>query len=192
MSAIRTFIAVEIFRDIRSNIERWIRSLQHKVNGVKWVETQNLHVTLKFLGDVAADDLPEITNTVMKATSQVEPFTLELFGSGAFPNMKAPRTIWIGCRDGAKQLTRLAMAIEDALSRLDFPKEARPFSPHLTIGRAKQKVADMTPLLTSGQAESFGQCSISEASLFSSDLTRSGPIYKKLAALPLCSSSRDH
>ena len=185
MPTIRTFIAVEISRDVRSNLERWIRSLQPKVNGVKWVETHHLHVTLKFLGDVAPDHLPEITDTVSQAAAQVEPFTLEFFGSGAFPNAKAPRTLWVGCRNGAEQLTRLAGTIDEALMQLGFPKESRPFSPHLTIGRAKHKVADLTSLLSAKPSESFGNCRVSEAVLFASNLTPSGPIYKTLATFPL-------
>ena len=185
MSAIRTFIAVEITQGIRSHIERWIRSLQPKIRGVKWVEPHNLHVTLKFLGDVAAGDLPEITDAVTQAAALVDPFELEFFGSGAFPNAKAPRTLWIGCRDGADHLSRLAVTIDVTLSQLGFPKESRQFSPHLTIGRAKQQITDLTTLLAARQSESFGKCRVTEVVLFSSNLTPSGPIYKKLAVLPL-------
>ncbi|MCL2120379.1 MAG: RNA 2',3'-cyclic phosphodiesterase [Planctomycetaceae bacterium] len=185
MSPVRTFIAVEISQDVRLNIERWVRSLRHKVSGVKWVETHNLHVTLKFLGDVAADEVPKITDVIMKAVAQAEPFELEFFGCGAFPNAKAPRTLWVGCRDGAEPLTRIVSIIDGVLAQHGFPKETRPFSPHLTIGRAKHKVADMTALLVAKQSELFGKCRVTETVLFSSNLTPSGPVYKKLADLPL-------
>jgi len=184
---LRTFIAVSLSASVLAGIEKLICSLQAHSEGVHWVEPKNLHITLKFLGDVPLNDLPQLIRAVTQSVRQTESFDLTFQGIGAFPNRESPRTIWVGCREGSKELGQLAERINEGLIPLGFPKEARKFSPHLTIGRVKK--ADIrSPLMSLPEEQQnrlLGSCSVSEVQIFSSELTRRGPIYDELAAIPL-------
>ena len=184
---LRTFIAVSLSPSILAGIEKLMRTLQSNGEGVHWVEPQNLHITLKFLGDVPLNDLPQLIRTLTQSVCQNYSFDLTLQGFGAFPNLESPKTIWIGCREGAEELGQLAEMINESLRPLGFPKEARRFSPHLTIGRVKKPAqrSPLMPILDANQNRLFGSCSISEVQIFASELTRRGPIYTELAAVAL-------
>lgn len=186
---VRAFIAVNLSQQIRANAAKLIRSLQSQLDFVRWVESENMHVTLKFLGDIPINELYRIVSAIRAGADQVESFDLEFLGCGAFPDMQSPRTIWIGCNYGADELTRLAGAIENELFKIGYPKENRRFSPHLTIGRIKKGHPASDGFLPAFFAEQqdhvFGSCSIDELVLYSSELTRRGPIYDELAVIPL-------
>jgi 2'-5' RNA ligase len=184
---IRTFIAVSLSSSVLAGIEKIVRTLQTNFWDVRWVEPNNLHVTLKFLGDISLNDLPQLIRTVTQWTSETDSFDLTFQGIGAFPNRESPKTIWVGCREGSNELIQLAGKIDEGLLLIGFPKEARRFSPHLTIGRIKKPVQEspLMSLLDEEQDRLFGSCSVSEVQIFSSELTRHGPIYDELAAIPL-------
>ena len=184
---IRTFIAVSLSSPVLSGIEKSMRTLQTDFEEVRWVEPKNLHVTLKFLGNISLNDLPQLIRTVTQCTSQTDSFDLTFQGFGVFPNRESPKTIWIGCREGSEELIQLAENIDEGLLSLGFPKEARRFSPHLTIGRVKKSIQGLSlmPVLDEQQNRLFGSCSVSEVQIFSSELTRRGPIYDELAVVPL-------
>jgi len=184
---LRTFIAVSLSSSVLAGIEKLIRTLQPSVEEVRWVEPKNLHVTLKFLGDVSLNDLPQLIRAVAQSVSQTYSFDLTFQGFGVFPSRESPKTIWIGCREGSQELEQLAENIGDGLLSLGFPKESRRFSPHLTIGRVKKmkKGSSLMPILDEQQDRLFGSCSVSEVQIFSSELTRQGPVYDELAAVPL-------
>ena len=181
------FIAVSLSSPILAGIGKLIRTLQPDLEEVRWVEPKNLHVTLKFLGDVPLNDLPPLIRAVTQSTRQTYSFDLALHGFGAFPNRETPKTLWIGCREGSEELKQLAESIDEGLLPLGFPKEARRFSPHLTIGRIKKQAysSHIMPVLDEHQHRWFGSCSVSEVQIFSSELTRRGPLYDELAAIPL-------
>jgi len=184
---LRTFIAVSLSPSVLAGVGKLIRSLQVSLEGAHWVEPKNLHVTLQFLGDVPLNDLPLLIRAVTQSLHQTDSFDLTFQGVGAFPNQESPKTIWIGCREGSEDLKQLAERICNGLIPLGFPKEARNFSPHLTIGRIK-KVDLRLPLMSlldEQQNRLFGSCSVSEVQIFSSELTRRGPIYDELATIPL-------
>jgi len=186
-SRIRTFIAVSLSSSILASVEKLMRTLQTDCEEVRWVEPKNLHVTLKFLGDIPLNDLPQLIHTITQSTSQTDSFDLTFQGFGAFPNRESPKTIWIGCREGSERLVQLAEKIDEGLHSLGFPREARRFSPHLTIGRIKKPVqgSPLMSIFDEQQDRLFGSCSISEVQIISSELTRRGPIYDELAAIPL-------
>ena len=164
-----------------------MQTLQTDSEEVRWVEPKNLHVTLKFLGDIPLNDLPQLIRAVTQCTRQIDSFDLTFQGFGAFPNKESPKTIWIACREGSAELIQLAETMNEGLMSLGFPKELRRFSPHLTIGRIKKSVQGLSPMsIFDGQQDRlFGSCSVSEVQIFSSELTRQGPIYDELAAIPL-------
>lgn len=185
---VRAFLAVDLSEAVRSNVAKLIRSLQPRIDGTKWVETQNLHVTLKFLGDVPLTELHHLIAAVTRGAQATEAFDLEFLGCGAFPNLESPKTIWVGCDRGAEELTRLAGSIEEELFQCGYPKENRRFSPHLTIGRVKRGAStdvSLTEFFRQQQGRPFGSCGIDQVALYSSELTRRGPIYDELAVIPL-------
>jgi len=184
---IRTFIAVSLPSPLLAGIEKLTRTLQKQLTDVRWVEPQNLHVTFKFLGDIPLNDLPELIQAVTRCVCRMDSFDMTLQGLGAFPDWESPKILWIGCREGAEELRRLAEKINECLFPLGYPQEARRFSPHLTIGRVKKPEQGilMKSILGEHQDRLFGSCSVSEVQVFSSELTRRGPLYSEIAAIPL-------
>ena len=185
---IRAFVAVSLSAAVRGSVDTLIRTLRQEIDGVQWVDTQNLHLTLKFLGDVPMNELHRIIAAVQRGAEAVETFDLEFCGCGVFPNPEQPRTLWIGCDRGSDKLTVCAMTIENELFKLGFPKENRRFSPHLTIGRTKRngRLTDgVSRFLTEYAQQSFGSSGVDEVIVYSSELTRGGPIYDELATIPL-------
>jgi len=185
---VRTFVAVEISAENRKAAERLIKSLRSAGADVKWVVPDNLHLTLKFLGNVPAERLPEVCGAVEEAAKRQAPFTLGLCGAGAFPNAARPRVIWLGVREGTEPIVALAEAVEGALERLGFRREGRKFHPHLTLGRVRRSgpgTAALARLLGEHADFDAGRVEIQQTVVFSSQLTRSGPIYEPLAHAPL-------
>ena len=184
---IRTFIAVSLSPSILMSIGKLIRTLQPNIEEVRWVEPKNLHVTLKFLGDVPLNDLPQLIRAVTQSTSQTYSFDLAFQGLGVFPSRETPKTIWIGCQEGSEELSQLAKTIDEGLLTLGFPKEARRFSPHLTIGRVKKQAQEssLKQILDEHRNRPFGSCGVSDVQIFSSELTRHGPLYDELASISL-------
>jgi len=184
---LRTFIAVSLPPSVQTGIGKLIRSLQSHGDGVSWVETRNLHITLKFLGDTPLNDLPQLIHAVTQSIQQTDSFDLTLHGIGVFPNWESPKTIWIGCREGSEELRQLAEKIGKGLIPLGFPMEARKFSPHLTIGRIKKVAVEssLMSMLAEQKDCSFGSRCVDEVQIISSELTRKGPLYDELAAIPL-------
>lgn len=172
----RTFVAVEISEQKIIDSITMTQS-QLRVNA-KPVERQNLHFTLQFLGEVTK----EIADKVSAALSEIEfsRFSLELRGVGAFPSARSPRVIWIGTdRDGGDALVSLAKRVEQALTVLGFSAD-RPFKPHMTIFRIKNRAGDTSAELERFGSASFGIQEISEFKLKKSELTPKGPIYSDL------------
>ncbi len=168
----RLFVGVQPPEDVRRKIIRFMKKQLSGLNA-KLVEFENLHITLKFIGEVPNDKVPEIKRAL--ETIRFSPFTVELFGIGGFPTSTRARVVWIGTKGGAEELTELATRIEDVLEPLGIPKELRPFHPHLTLARVRGSTN-----VTNIPAEYFGSFVVEEFILFKSVLTPSGPIYTPL------------
>lgn len=139
-SYVRAFIAVEIAPSIKTEARKALGPMKKAFPGVKWVDDDNFHVTLKFLGpNVPTTELHHIIAAIQKACAKFEQFDLVLEGVGAFPDASSPRTIWLGVTDGVAELRQLAKRIDDELEQYGFPREGREFSPHLTVGRTRQR-----------------------------------------------------
>ena len=187
-STVRTFVAVEIDEVIRRAAADLVDELRAVSSEVGWVAAQNMHLTVKFLGDVAAETNPQVCQAVAEAVADVEIFELEIRGVGAFPNAARPRTLWLGSGAGEEQLAALAERVEKALRPLGFPREGRPFRGHLTLGRVRRPgpgLAALAPMLRQRAALDVGRSRIHEVVVFSSDLQRGGPVYEALARCPL-------
>ncbi len=181
---VRAFIAVEATKTIRANCEKLMRQLQRTTADVKWVEPENLHLTLKFLGDVHLNETPRICEVVRQAVEPLAPFSIEMVGAGAFPSAHRPRTVWLGAGEGADKMESLFDVLEDRLAKqFHFRKDARRFHPHLTLGRVRgggSGMADLTERIEAASKFEAGSMVVRELVVFSSILERSGPIYEPL------------
>lgn len=185
---IRTFVAVEIDDAVREMAAELVRELSSAGGDVKWVAPENMHLTVKFLGEVDSREVHEVCRAVASAAEQVAPFSLEFRGAGAFPNIRRPRTLWLGAGEGSEALAGLAKRVEKALQQIGYPKEGRRFHAHLTLGRVRRggaKLARLGELL--GQYADFeaGRTDVRKLVVFSSTLQRGGPAYDALARAEL-------
>jgi RNA 2',3'-cyclic 3'-phosphodiesterase len=183
----RTFIAVEIDSAIRSRAEELINLLRAAEADVKWVESQNLHITLQFLGEVPEQLIADTCKAVEKGAAQVRPFDLEVGTAGAFPNSNRPRTLWIGANAGSQQMAELHEFVALELAELGFADEDRKFQTHLTIGRTRsgKNVAELGRSLKQQTGFVAGWMRVEKATVFSSKLQRGGPIYEVLSTARL-------
>ena len=185
MPRIRTFIAVEMSARVKARAGELIDKLRIASNDIAWVRPQQMHITLKFLGDVPDTETPDICRVVSAVAAQFEPFEITCRGAGAFPNMQNPRTLWIGIQDGADELKQLQTAIDEALKKeLGFAKEQRGFHPHLTIGRLKRDSAEgrnqLSNLLREHAQFDADLAVVDEVVTFASFLGRGGPTHDAL------------
>ncbi|NIQ02969.1 MAG: RNA 2',3'-cyclic phosphodiesterase [Nitrospinaceae bacterium] len=137
MDPIRTFIAI----DVPPKVLEAITDVQNRFKSLglhaSWVRPGNIHLTLKFLGDIDPSQVPGIKDSLAPALSRLAPCQLALDGVGVFPDFKRPRVLWLGLRDEQGNLKALHTALEEVLEKLGFPAEHRRFSPHLTLARIK-------------------------------------------------------
>jgi 2'-5' RNA ligase len=188
MPTLRTFIAVEISRDVRVKTDKLVGLLTRAPATVNWVEPENRHWTLQFLGDVDVNQTHAVCKAVAAATEGIDPFELQAVGAGAFPDAARPRTLWIGAGQGRDQIIALQEAVEEALSELGFAPERRPYQPHLTLGRAQLRQGGLDELREQieQQAEfDAGASTVKQAVIFSSERGRDGPVYHVLGRAPL-------
>lgn len=186
MDRIRTFIAIELSKDLKDEILKAQESLKLSAADVKWVEYQNLHLTLKFLGDVAAEKIDKISGTLNQALHSFSSFFLSLEHLGAFPSMNSPRVIWVAAKAQDDKVKKIAEIIQDSLVSLKFPKEARDFKTHVTLGRVrgaknKIKLSELLKVISVEQK----QMSVGQITLFKSTLSSQGPHYEVLSIINL-------
>ncbi|UCG89656.1 MAG: RNA 2',3'-cyclic phosphodiesterase [Candidatus Heimdallarchaeota archaeon] len=182
---VRSFICVEINdSEVVKPIEELLVKL--RFNGVRPVKSFQLHLTLKFLGEVSESQIGSIKQVIQLI--EFSPFEISLTGMGCFPNLNYIRVVWIGIREGSNNLKQLASMIEEKLNPLGFPREKRGFSPHLTLARIKKlrnpDKRKLTAIIQSSKEISFGDQLIEEFILKKSTLTPKGPIYEDLLVVP--------
>jgi RNA 2',3'-cyclic 3'-phosphodiesterase len=154
---------------------------------VSWVATGNLHLTVKFLGEVAEGRIEAIVAGITGAVEGVSAFDADVEGLGAFPSAARPRVVWAGVAAGSGTMSDLAGRVDDALAALGFAREARPFSPHITLGRVRQpgRAPALTEALRGAAERPFGRFRVARASLMRSELSPRGARYTELAAVSL-------
>lgn len=185
---LRMFIAVELSPEVIAQASKLIERLKGASADVKWVEARNLHLTLQFLGDVDEMQLPELCGVLDDVGRSIGPFDVEAGGVGAFPDVRRPRTLWMGIRRGADDLTTLQQAVDARLRPLGYRSEERRFTPHLTVGRVREAgaaaQAELRRLLEESADFHGGVTDVAEVALFSSDFDhptrRGGPKYEVL------------
>ncbi|MCJ7789588.1 MAG: RNA 2',3'-cyclic phosphodiesterase [Candidatus Atribacteria bacterium] len=187
MEKIRTFIAINLDPEMK----KYLTSLQNNLNvpesKIKWVEKNNLHITIKFLGFISLKQIELIKAGLKEITNQYNPFLIQLSSDiGVFPNYKMPRIIWVGIREGMNELKELYNYIEVNLFKKGFPRENKDFSNHITIGRVKsiKDKNNFIPLLKSINIKTLSQ-KVNSIEIMESKLTPNGPIYNITAKFPL-------
>lgn len=178
----RLFFAVKLSDDIQARLYKEQTGLRATGADVKWVEPHNIHVTLKFLGEVDEKSVPDLEAAAGRVAQSAQPFNISISGIGCFPTPRSPRVIWAGITQGAQQMAALAGQIEEALEPLGFQRENRPFKAHATLGRVrsprgKEALADG---LTRAAQVHGGDMLVDHFSLVRSDLRPSGPVYTVL------------
>lgn len=180
---IRSFLAFDIPPAVQGKLGLLIADFAKKEKGVKWIQPENLHVTMKFFGDVDEELLlGEISSAIEQVTQKAKPITLDCQGLGVFPNWRYPRVIWAGFIGDSEPVLELYKNLEDALSGFELKKDARAFRLHLTIGRAKELKSSglLMNLINELGPINFGSVTICHLTLYKSVLTREGSVYTAL------------
>ena len=192
MEKIRTFIAIELDESIKDGLTQLQKRLEGPAprGSVRWVRPEGIHLTLKFLGDVPADQIGEITQALQKGCEGFAPFSLSCGGLGCFPDLKRPRVVWVGIQEETGTLAQLQKAIEEHVAPLGYPTEKRKFSPHLTLGRVQKRVGSgdlrrLGELVGASEIRKLGQMEVRSVNLIRSDLRPSGAVYTRLAEVEL-------
>jgi 2'-5' RNA ligase len=183
MARLRTFIAVDLGQALRERCVALQETLARTGTEVKWVEIDNLHVTLLFLGEVDERTVPEVCRAVAVICGRQEGFTLSVETVGCFPNPRRPRTLWVGVGEGQDELIALHDALEPPLLDLGcYRRENRPYTPHVTLGRVKsdRPTEKLAAELLKRASWKAGETQVREVLVLSSELTPKGPIYTVL------------
>ncbi|HRZ86846.1 MAG TPA: RNA 2',3'-cyclic phosphodiesterase [bacterium] len=183
MDTIRAFIAVKLDPQLQKALGELQRQLKRGGAGMKWVEPENIHLTIKFLGDVPADRIDEVKTAVAGVAARSGGIDMSFANIGVFPDLRRPRVVWAGVEQGKEELGRLAEDIEAACGALGFAKEERPFVSHVTIARVKELGSPQRFLesLRPHQGKEFGRMRATRLSLIKSTLTPNGPKYDTIA-----------
>lgn len=191
MEQIRSFIAITLPPEIKQELG----NLQGKLKkpsepGVKWANTEGIHLTIQFLGNIDARRVEEITTAISQASSDIPPFELSIGGLGVFPNPRQIRVVWAGIGGQMSILKQLHQNIEENLKPLGFNAEKRSFKPHLTLARVRQETPAQVhqrlgKLVAETEFTASRPFAVTAISLIQSKLTPKGAIYSELASVKL-------
>ena len=188
---IRSFIAIELPEETRQTLAAIQQELKRTGAGVRWVKPSSIHLTLKFLGNIHPGQVDDIAAVAAQVVRSEPVLTLRAGGLGGFPNQRKPRVIWIGMQGEVQRLSQIQARVENALEPLGFAREKRPYRPHLTIGRVKDR-SRLQPLIDAMatlDVPEFNSFDADEIILYKSDLRPTGAIYTKLHCMPLAASA---
>jgi len=182
---IRSFIAVELPDDVLSAVSRVQEQLKSYGFRTKWVRPANIHITLKFFGDIESGMIDAIAGAMASAVEGCNPISLAAKGIGVFPNIERPRVLWAGLSGEVNLLIDLQQKLDDWLSDIGFARERRSFKGHLTLGRFKARVnsAEIMRALTEFKGFETQAFMVRDIILFKSELRPSGAVYSKLAGI---------
>jgi len=183
----RTFIAIDLAPELKASLQDLVRRLKSKGGDVKWVGAHGLHLTLKFLGEIRAEEALTVEQVLREVAGRHASFPVELRGTGVFPpGAKNPRVLWTDLEAG-QALTNLQADLELALEKAGFPREERPFRPHLTLGRVKSPrgLRETLAELERHRETSIGRMMVTRATFFQSTLRPTGAEYSVLAEAEL-------
>ncbi|MBI3989540.1 MAG: RNA 2',3'-cyclic phosphodiesterase [candidate division NC10 bacterium] len=183
----RLFVAANLTGTIKEALAEVQRALRSKGGGVSWVKPENLHITLKFLGEVEERMLKAVRGVIASSVAAVGPVLLSFADLGTFPHLRSPRVIWVGVREGAEGLSLLQANLEQGFKGIGFPRENRSFTAHLTLGRVRSPKG-LQPLVEevkAWQRDALGEMVLKQVDLMRSQLHPGGSIYTILESFPL-------
>jgi RNA 2',3'-cyclic 3'-phosphodiesterase len=189
MEDIRAFLAIELPEETKIKLNQLEDQFKIKRLNVKWVDPENIHLTLKFLGNISVDSIPKIQEIMEEAALEIAPFKIGVNGVGVFPNVQRVQIIWAGLNGELDKLIQLQKLIDTGMSRLGFIPESRPFTAHITIARMRDEARD-------SERETAGKLAgvtlfeapffiVKSVNLMRSQLRREGPIYSRVVTIDL-------
>jgi len=184
----RTFISIEIPDKIKDNVEKVIGEMKALLPPIKWVDKKNLHLTMKFLGWVDDQKIDPLKTSITDIVKDFGSIKISFSGLGVFPSSNRPRVIWVGISEGSEKVKELAEKLNEQLTKEGYRKEEdRDFSPHLTIGRIKERIETgaLNSFIEKKEKENFGGFTAKNVSLMKSTLRRSGPIYEEIQEIKI-------
>jgi 2'-5' RNA ligase len=184
---IRAFIAFEMPPEITAHLKDLQEALRSQGMKLRWVRPENIHLTLKFLGDISPGQIDKLNSALISTASENNSVTLRAKGLGVFPSLKSARVLWVGLTGGSETLSRIHHDLENRLELFGFEREHRAFKAHLTLARVKQKLPYKTlfaalETLKGFETETFD---LDKLILFKSELKPSGAVYTPLKTVPL-------
>jgi RNA 2',3'-cyclic 3'-phosphodiesterase len=184
---IRSFLAIEIPRTILKEIEEIQGDLRSSHADVRWVPAGNIHLTLKFFGNIEEAKIETIFHSIETPVRDTPAFSVTAGGIGAFPSQRSPRVVWVGLLSGADTLITFQKSLDVELAKAGFEPEDRPFQAHLTLGRMKSSRGrdDLVRKMEPYREKMFGEVVVERLILFKSDLRPSGAIYTALKEIKL-------
>ena len=191
MEQVRSFIAIELPDELKLALTRLQTQLKSgREYPVKWVDPYSVHLTLKFLGNIDIDRIGEITGAIETSAQGIPPFHLEVGGLGVFPGLRRVQVAWVGLSGDVDRLSQLQQRIESNLARLGFVAESRPFKPHLTLARVRERASPeerngFGRLITDTSIEDKYSFNVDAVSLMKSQLTREGAVYSRIGSVKL-------
>jgi 2'-5' RNA ligase len=190
MEQIRCFIAIELPEEVKAALSRLQAKLKSGEFPVKWVDPYSIHLTLNFLGNVNADMTGPITEAIKEGTEGIPALQLEIKDLGVFPNPRRVQVVWVGVSGDIDKLLQLQKGLETNLAKLGFAPEARAFTPHLTLGRVRERASPeerqkLGELIGSTKFETEHTFNVNSLNLMRSQLTREGAIYSQISSVKL-------
>ena len=191
MEQVRSFVAIELPEELKAGLTQLQAQLKlGKQPWVKWVDPYSIHLTLKFLGNITVDRIDEITRAMAEAAHGIPPFHLVVKGLGVFPNLRRVQVAWVGLSGELDKLSQLQQRTESNLARLGFAPESRPFTPHLTLARLRDRASlderqRFGQLIADTRFEAAYTIEVDTVSLMRSQLTREGAIYSRISSIGL-------
>lgn len=185
----RTFLAIELPDVARAALTRERDALAREFPAIRWVNPASIHLTLAFLGEIDGEALQAATDAAQEAARTARPFSLAITGLGSFGSLRAPRVVWAGVTGEVAALQRLQATLVDALARRGFPREERPFSPHLTLARVKERLDAVTldrlrAHIEAAATKRYATWRPEALHVMKSELLRGGARYTSLATEP--------
>ncbi|MFA5096296.1 MAG: RNA 2',3'-cyclic phosphodiesterase [Candidatus Omnitrophota bacterium] len=181
----RAFIAIRLSVEVEDFLSRIQEKLKASGADVKWIEPRNIHLTLKFLGERDDKRIEETRTALEETAARSKEYILQPSSIGAFPDIRHPSVIWAGVSQGAPETIKLALDIEEGICRIGIPKEKRPFTCHITLGRSRtpkniQGLVEQLSILKEGLLEHAPAMRVDKITLFKSTLSSKGPLYEVL------------
>ncbi|MBE0478040.1 RNA 2',3'-cyclic phosphodiesterase [Candidatus Aerophobetes bacterium] len=183
----RVFIAVELPQQVKKEIAAIQNKITDTTNKIKWVSPASMHITLKFLGEVQEKRLDKVFDISQGVADKFNPFSVEIKGTGAFPETGNPKVLWVGIKEGSAELARMAAELEKELFKDGFPGERKKWTPHITLGRVKQlkDTHSIKELIGKEKETSGGKMKVEEIVVLQSQLTPQGAIHTPLKRFSL-------